>query len=91
MQSNSHLTQNDKALRHLCNTSLAGTEGHLHGVNKGNPALHHHDYWHKNKNKPSDHPECLECYETWSYIEKIVIFCCEPGLYLPDNKQELVN
>lgn len=67
MQSNSLLTQNDEALRHLCDTSLTGTEGHLHGVNKGNPALHHHDYWHTKK-QPTNHPGGLECYQTWSYI-----------------------
>lgn len=42
-------------MRHLSETSLAGTEGPLHRVNKGNPALHHHDYWYK----PA-HPTILE-------------------------------
>lgn len=53
MQPNSHLTQNDEALRHLCDTSLTGTEGHLHSVNKGNPALHHHNYCHKETTHPT--------------------------------------
>lgn len=42
-QNDEDLTQNSEALRHLCDTSLSGTEGHLHGGNKGTPALHHND------------------------------------------------
>lgn len=42
-------------MRHLSETPLAGTEGHLRRVNKGNPALHHHDY----RYKPA-HPTILE-------------------------------
>lgn len=53
MQPNSHLTPNDEVLRHFCDASLTGTEGHLHRVNKGNPALHHHNYCHKETTHPA--------------------------------------
>lgn len=35
-----------RVMRRLCDASLTGTEGHLHGVNKGNSALHH-NHTHK--------------------------------------------
>lgn len=60
-QSDEDVTQNDEARRHLCYMSLTGTEGHLRGVNKGTPALHHNDT-DTHKNRSSNRPGSLECY-----------------------------
>lgn len=55
MEPNSHLTEWWSGMRHRSETSLAGT-GHLHRVNKGNPALHHHDSWYKPAHPTSQKP-----------------------------------